>query len=169
MSRFVCCVCFVFLSTIGSAQTADVSQKLLEEMKGVRARLDRLVELLEALERSQRAMVVLQQAQRYDALLRSLEAQRETLINQERDLVAQATNFQQAVRSMEAADANSAPAPGINPDPNYRNELTERLATVNRMLESTRSRLAGIEGEINAARARVAQANEALKTVIPAK
>jgi chromosome segregation ATPase len=169
MSRFVCCVCFVFLSAIGAAQTTDTSQKLLEEMKGVRARLDRLVELLEALERSQRAMVVLQQAQRYDALLRTLEAQRETLTNQERDLAAQAANFQQAVRSIEAADANSAPAPGINTDPNYRNELTERLATVNRMLESTRSRLAGIEGEINAARARVAQANEALKTVIPAK
>ena len=138
------------------AQPADIDQKLLEEIKAVRASLDRLVQLTEETQKTQQAALAFQQVQIYDSQLGALEAQRDALSERETDLSGKAGALGASARAAQSgAGPNGAPAGEM--DPRYRKVVEDELSATTRLLYATREKQQAMERQISALRSRITQ------------
>ncbi len=160
-------MCVTFLSAVCHGQTPDTNAKLLEEVRGVRATLNRLVQLMEAMEKSQRAVLALQQLQLYDAQLRALQSQKDQLGIQERELSGKASAIGDAARAAESGvGPTGAPVPEGAPSSAYREAVSQRLAATTRLLNETRARQQSVEREITTLRERMSHLEKAAGGVL---
>jgi hypothetical protein len=148
------------LAPIASAQTPDpaASQKVLEELRGMRSLLNQLAQAVNTLQQGQKGQLALARIQIDESRVASLEVQKLQLISREQELekeVAAASAFLRgeeggasspvAVSPTVAADSTGAAA-GI---------LASRLAQAKSALDETRRARASVEGRIVALRARI--------------
>lgn len=160
-------VLLILVPAAAFGQSSDTQLKLLEEMRGVRATLDRLVQLVEGMEKSQRATLALTQLQLYESQLRALQGQQERLTGQERDQSRQASSLSESARALESGvSATGLQVPGAGAEPAVRAEMSERVSTANRLLDETRSRKQAIDREISNLRARIGQLEKAVQDAL---
>ncbi|HTP32517.1 MAG TPA: hypothetical protein VMJ75_10115 [Candidatus Acidoferrales bacterium] len=138
------------------AQTPDNDQKLLEELKAVRANLDRLVQLTEEVQKTQQALLAFQQVQAYDSQLRGLEAQRDALAEREADLSGKAAALGASARdALAGIGPNGAPVGEMGSG--HRKAVEDRLSETTRLLYATREKQQATERQISALRSRMTQ------------
>lgn len=134
------------------AQTQDVAtnQKILDELRSIRASLERL-------EKGQRALLALARIQADGSQLTALEAQRQRLAAEERDLekeIAAATRTMAAPTPMMMnPDGTSQPAEPIDTGPLRArlNQASSSLKEVQRAREKLDQEIAWLKGRIAAA------------------
>ncbi len=153
-----------FVAAVCLAQSPDVNQRLLEEMKGVRAALNRMVQLLETMEKTQVALLALQQVLGYESQLRTLQSQQSQFATQERDLSTRVAALEEAARTQEGGvDPGGLKVPGGVQDARSLAETQERLASAKRSLDEIRGRLKSVDQESAALRSRIEQQQKALE------
>ena len=142
---------------VALAQTPDVNQSVLAELKGIHATLGRLVEMTEALEKDQRAALAVQQVQVYDNRMKTLQAQRSQLAAREADLNRTVTAL---AASLGASDTvmgpNGLPVPETS-DTSHRAAMSEQLATATGTLQAVREKQQSLEQEIAAVQDRISR------------
>jgi len=128
---FLCVACF---AQIGETRTNS------DDLKAIRASLDRLVQLTQDLDKSQKAILAIQQMQLYELKLQSLETRDNALGEREAELSAQNANLEKAARGIESGGISPTGVPGTSTDSGLRKEATEQLDANRRLLASTRSK-----------------------------
>ena len=154
--RLLISAAFVIARGVCLAQTPDTNQKLLDELKAVRASLDRLVQLTEAVQKTEQAVLAFQQVQVYDSQLRALESQRDALSERETDLGGKTAALGASARAAQSGVGPNG-APVGDADTGYRKVLDDRLSETTRLLYATREKQKVIEQQISALRSRIAQ------------
>jgi hypothetical protein len=147
---------FSLVTVLGLAQTADslTNQKVLEELKGVRATLARIMEVLE---KGQRAQLLLARLQIDEGRVVALEGQRIQLTAQERELekeLAEAASLARAEESGLIRTAPGAPSTAATRQDQATRKLDEvRRArrTVDQALTTLRNRIATTEKSLEEA------------------
>ena len=126
------------------AQTADLKN---DDLKAIRASLERLVQLTQDLDKNQTALLAVQQMELYELRLQVLENREDLLTDRERELSARTADLQ---RSFRDTDPSIGPTgvPGKAPDPGVQKAMGEQLETAARLLESTRVKKQQVEREI---------------------
>jgi hypothetical protein len=124
------------------------SQKVLEELRGIRASLERI-------ERSERALLALLRLQGDQAELAAIEAKQARSIAREAELARQIADGKRAVSApaplVRTAEGTTEPAPRADDEP-----LRARLAESEAALRETQARKRATEEEIARLRLRIA-------------
>jgi predicted nucleic acid-binding Zn-ribbon protein len=149
------------------AQAPDSEQKVLAELKGIRATLSRLVELGEAADKSQRAAVALQQVQVYDNRLKTLRTEQSQLASQEWDLNKSAAALSASLHAVNAGiGANGLPLPEGVSNGSAGASIQEQSAAATRALQEVHERQRAVEQEIAALRSRIAEVEKFVGDVV---
>jgi hypothetical protein len=153
-------------SSAALAQASDSDQKVLVELKGIRATLSRLVELGEAADKNQRAAVALQQVQVYDNRLMTLRTEQNQLASREWDLNRSAAALSASLFTVNAGiGANGLPLPEGSNAPGGA-ALQEQSAAATRALQEVHERQRALEQEIAVLRSRIAELEKLVGDVV---
>ncbi len=148
----------VLVSAVCLAQTPDSNQRLLEEMKGVRTKLDRVVQLMEATQKTQRALLASQEIQSCNAQIAALQTQQGRMATEERNLSKTVSTLD---HSAQMADAGIGPNGVARAEgeraPVNRNDVSERLSTATQLLGEIHARQQSAEAEIIRLRGRISR------------
>lgn len=149
-----CAVAALWLACL--ARGEDNSQKVVEELRAIHAALDRLVQQVDGLGKTQQAILLLYQIQLDESRLAVLQTRDETMALQERDQGKAAG----ALAAAQSANSAVTPAglPITDPDAQAaaREEVSNRIASTNRLLDQTRAQRAAIQKQMDALRTRIA-------------
>ncbi len=93
------CFALVFVSAACLAQTGETRVNS-DDLKAIRASLDRLVQLTQDVDKNQKAILAVQQMQLYESRLLALETRDDALGERETELSAQNSNLERAARGI---------------------------------------------------------------------
>jgi hypothetical protein len=143
----VAAVCF--------GQTAENNARTNgDDLKAIRASLERLVQLTQEIDKSQKAILALQQIQLYEFRLQALESRDDALAERESQLSARNVTLERAARDT-ASGIGPTGLPGTSADSGLRKETADQLDANQRSLDTARAKKEQIEGEIASLRARI--------------
>lgn len=138
-------------------QAEDASQKVYEELKNVHVTLGRLVQLMEGVSQTQRAILLQQQIQLNESRLAALQGRDDKLAAQERDQNKAAGAFSTTAQSLNSGiGPNGLPVPDPDMHAAAREDVSNRLSSANRLLEQTRSQRTAILKQMDELRSRIA-------------
>ena len=153
----------LLLPAFSFAQTPAANQQLVDEMKGIRASLARITQLLETLEKSQEATLVLQHILGCESQLRILQMQRSELAAQERDFSARAAALGKAAAMHEGGKTpDGSTVPGGAANSRDHTETREKLAEAKRSLAAVTTKLQSIDRDRAALDSRLEQLRNVL-------
>jgi hypothetical protein len=147
----------LFLSAACLAQTAEpASQINADDLKAIRADLDRLIQLTQELDKSQKAILAVQQIQMYQFRMQSLETRDDALAQRESQLSAHSATLERAAKDTQSGIGPTG-VPGISaaPDSSLRREAAEQLDTNLRLLNGVRAKRQEIAHDLAALRTRI--------------
>lgn len=161
VSRYGVSAALVLGSAVCLAQTAEPSSKpASDDLKVIRASLDRLTLLTQELDKNQKIMVSLEQMQIYESRLGVLETRDDALTQQETELNSQVSTLQHAA---ESGVGPTGVATGPAPDTAGRTATSQLYDTAARKLEVVRSKKQQVEGEMTTLRARLSVLEKSLR------
>ena len=146
MTTFRILACLLLLVALGRAQAPDSagSQKILEELKGVRAELARVTGLLE---KSQRAQLLLGRLQVEASRMAVLEAEQVRLSAQEPGLEKEASSTAAVVRAEETGALPTLPG-AVSPSRNLAAQARGKLEDSRRARQNAEQEIARLKNQI---------------------
>jgi hypothetical protein len=162
--RGAICFTLLFGSSVCFAQTAEPGARTNgDDLKMIRASLEKLVKLTEELNNTQRAILAMQEMQLYEFRMQALETRHDALMDQESKLSALTPSLERAAKDTESGIGPTGLAGTSSPpDSGIRRETAEQLDANLRALDSVRAKTQQIENEIAGLRARMENLHKAL-------